>query len=141
MLKTYFNSWKKYFLVSHFIENEVFTISALFPCFSVFIQVHAISFSSDVVMQFKTQQIKSLYMVFWFSFAFTRKGLDDVFKEVLRTSSGRRLGDVLKKDLRDFHFRPVYDIFETKIKAFLRRLYDVIVSAGKVLLFCFTKYH
>ena len=52
------------------------------------------------------------------------------FKEVLRTSSGRRLGDVLEKDRRDFHFRPIYDVFETKIKTFLRRLWDVIVSAG-----------
>ena len=30
------HSWRKYFLVWHFIENQVFTISALFPCFSVF---------------------------------------------------------------------------------------------------------
>ena len=52
------------------------------------------------------------------------------FKEVLRTSSGRRLGDVLEKGRRDFHFRPIYDVFETKIKTFLRRLWDVIVSAG-----------
>ena len=131
MLKTYFNSWKKYFLVWHFIENQVFIISALFPCFSVFIQVYAISFSSDVVMQFKTQQIESLYMVFWFSFAFTRNDLEDVFKKVFRTSSGRRLGDVFKKGRRDFHFRPIYDVFETKIKTFLRRLCDVILSAGK----------
>ena len=34
--KKYFNSWRKYFLVWHFIENQVFTISALFPCFSLF---------------------------------------------------------------------------------------------------------
>ena len=33
MPKKYFNSWKKHFLVWHFIENQVFTISALFPCF------------------------------------------------------------------------------------------------------------
>ena len=33
--KKYFNSWRKYFLVWHFIEL-IFTISALFPCFSVF---------------------------------------------------------------------------------------------------------
>ena len=56
--------------------------------------------------------------------------LGDVFKEVLRTSSGRRLGDGLKKSRRNFHFRPIYDIFETQIKTFLRRLYDVFVSAG-----------
>ena len=36
MLKKYFNSWRKYFPVWHFIGNHVFTISALFPCFSVF---------------------------------------------------------------------------------------------------------
>ena len=36
MLKKYFNSRKKYFLVWHFIENQVFKISTLFPCFSVF---------------------------------------------------------------------------------------------------------
>ena len=28
----YLNSWKKYFLVRQFIENQVFIISALFPC-------------------------------------------------------------------------------------------------------------
>ena len=49
------------------------------------------------------------------SFAFSRKGLEDVFMEVLRTPSGRRLGDVLEKGRRDFRFRPIYDIFETKI--------------------------
>ena len=36
MLKKYLNSWKRYFLVWQFIENQVFIISALFPCFSVF---------------------------------------------------------------------------------------------------------
>ena len=71
-------------------------------------------------------------MVLRWSFAFTRKGLEDVFKEVLGTSSGRRLGDALKKGRRDFHFRPIFDVFETKIKTFLRRLCDVIVSAGKI---------
>ena len=60
-------------------------------------------------------------MVFRWSFAFTRKGLEDVFKEVLKTSSGRRLGNVLKKGRHDFHFRPTSDVFETKIKTFLRR--------------------
>ena len=34
--KKYFNSWKKYFLFWNFIENQVFIISALFLCFSVF---------------------------------------------------------------------------------------------------------
>ena len=61
------------------------------------------------------------------------KVLKDIFKEVLKASSGRRLGDVLKKGRRDFHFRPIYDVFETKIKTFLRRLCDVIVSAGLLL--------
>ena len=36
MLKKYFNSWKKYFLASNFIENQISIISALFPYFSVF---------------------------------------------------------------------------------------------------------
>ena len=71
-------------------------------------------------------------MVFMWSFAFSRKGLEDVFMEVLRTPSGRRLGDVLEKGRRDFRFRPIYDIFETKIKTFLR-LCDVIVSAEKII--------
>ena len=35
MLKKYFSNWKKYFLVWHFIENQVFTISALFLCSGV----------------------------------------------------------------------------------------------------------
>ena len=43
----------------------------------------------------------------------------EVFSVVLRTSSGRRLGNVLKKS--DFHFRPIYDVFETKIKTSLWR--------------------
>ena len=34
--KKYFNSRKKYFLVWYFIENQVFKISTLFLCFSVF---------------------------------------------------------------------------------------------------------
>ena len=55
--------------------------------------------------------------------------LVDFFKEVLKTSSGRRLSDVLKKGRRDFHFRPISNVFETKIKTFLHRC-DVIVSAG-----------
>ena len=45
ILKKYFNSWEKYFLVWHFIENQVFIISALFPCFSV------VSFSLFKLMQ------------------------------------------------------------------------------------------
>ena len=36
MLKMYLNSWKSYFLVWQFTENQVFKISTLFPCFSVF---------------------------------------------------------------------------------------------------------
>ena len=36
LLKKYFNSWKKYFLVWHFIENQVFIVTVLFPCFSTF---------------------------------------------------------------------------------------------------------
>ena len=35
MLRKYFNSWKEYFLAWHFIENQVFIISALFPYFSI----------------------------------------------------------------------------------------------------------
>ena len=61
--------------------------------------------------------------------------LGDVFKEALRTPFGRRLGDVLKEGRRDFHFRSIYDVFETKIKTLLRRLCDVIVSAGKKIVF------
>ena len=34
--KKYFNFRRKYFAILHFSENQVFTISALFPCFSVF---------------------------------------------------------------------------------------------------------
>ena len=36
MVKKYFNSWKKYSLVCHFLENQVFINSALYSCFSVF---------------------------------------------------------------------------------------------------------
>ena len=71
-------------------------------------------------------------------FAFIRKSLEVVLtrlKEVLRTSSGRRLDDVLKKGLCNFHYRPIQDAFETKIKAFLRRYCDIFVSAGSILLF------
>ena len=35
MLREYFNFWKEYFLAWHFIENQVFIISALFPYFSI----------------------------------------------------------------------------------------------------------
>ena len=87
-----------------------------------FIQVNAISLSSDVVMQFKTQQIECLYIVFMWSFAFTREGLEDVF---WKTSCRR-----LKTRSSHFHSRPIYGVFETKIKIFLRCLCDVNVSAG-----------
>ena len=43
-------------------------------------------------------------------------------KEVLKTFPGRRLDDVLKTGRRDFHFRPIYDVFETKIEDVLRPL-------------------
>ena len=69
-------------------------------------------------------------------FAFIRKSLEVVLtrlKEVLRTSPERRLDDVLKKGLYNFHYRPTQDAFETKIKAFLRRYCDVFVSAGSIL--------
>ena len=56
--------------------------------------------------------------------------LGNVFKEVLRMRSGKRLGDFFKKGRRDFHYRLIYNVFETNIKTFLRRLCDVIVSAG-----------
>ena len=56
-----------------------------------------------------------------------------LLEDVLRTSLGRRLEDVMKKGRRDFHFRPVEDVFETKIKTFLRRLCDVFVSAGALI--------
>ena len=36
MLKNYFHSWRKYFQARRFIENQVFTISVLLPCFGVF---------------------------------------------------------------------------------------------------------
>ena len=52
-------------------------------------------------------------------------------EDVLWTSSGRRLDVVLKKGRRDFHFRQICDVFETKIKTFLQRVCDVFVSAGK----------
>ena len=64
------------------------------------------------------------------SFAFTRKGLEDVlrlFKEVLMTSLGRHLDDILKKARCDFDFRQV------SIKTPLRHLCDVFVSDGKNL--------
>ena len=45
MLKKYLNSRKSYFLVRQFIENQVFKISALFLCFSVFSLFKLISLS------------------------------------------------------------------------------------------------
>ena len=53
-----------------------------------------------------------------------------VLQDILRASPGRRLDDVLKKGHRVFHFRPIKDVFETKIKTFSRRLCDVFVSVG-----------
>ena len=41
---------------------------------------------------------------------------------------GRRLDDVFEKGRRDFHFRPIEDVFETKNKTFLQRLCDVFVG-------------
>ena len=35
MLRKYFNFWKEYFQAWHYIENQVFIISALFPYFSI----------------------------------------------------------------------------------------------------------
>ena len=124
------------------LSEKVFPIPAFhlkpgfhhFRAMSIFqriqlIQVNVISFSCDVVMQIKTQHIESLYMVFSWFFAFARRGRGDVFNEVrclcdvfnkiFRTSSGKRLGKVLKTGRRDFHFRPIYDVFAIKIKMFL----------------------
>ena len=48
-----------------------------------------------------------------------------------KTSLGRVLDNVLTKVRRDFHFRPILDVFETKNKTFLRRIYDVFVPVGQ----------
>ena len=45
-------------------------------------------------------------------------------KEVLKTFPGKRLDDVLKTGRRNFHFRPIYDVFETKIEDVLRPLQE-----------------
>ena len=67
-------------------------------------------------------------MVFRWSFAFTRKGLEDVFKEVLKTSCGRRLGNVFKKVVTT----SILDQPKTSLRLKLRRFYDVIVSAALI---------
>ena len=67
-------------------------------------------------------------MVFRWSFTFTRKGLEEVFKEVLKTSSGRRLGNVFKKVVTT----SILDQPTTSLRLKLRRFYDVIVSAGLI---------
>ena len=136
--KKYFNFWKKYFLAWHFIENQVFIIFTLFPCFSVFIiQINASSLSSDQVviyLQCKTYvDRKSIYDL-QVVFAFTKKRLEDVLKrlkEALRTLSVRCFDDILKKGRCSFHFKSIQDIFETKTKPVFRRLCDVFVSARK----------
>ena len=72
-------------------------------------------------------------MVSRWSFAFTRKSLENVLrrvKEALRTSPGRRLDYVLKNGRRDFHFRPIKKVFEMQIKMNLRRLCDTFLSVG-----------
>ena len=147
--KKYFNSWRKYFLAWHFIENQVFTIFALFPCFSVF-SLFKLMQLVCLVMQSCSLKRSRQKVYIWSTGGFLLlpekilktsqdvfkevlgtifgRCLDDVFKEVLRTSCGKRLGDVLEKGRHFFHFKPIYDIFETKIKTFLRRLCDVIVS-------------
>ena len=56
----------------------------------------------------KRTRLESSYIVSRWSFVFARKSLKDVLrslKEVLKTSSGRRLDNVLNKGRRDFHFR------------------------------------
>ena len=65
--------------------------------------LNAISLDIDrvvIVCNSKRTYIEGPYMVVRWSFAFTRKSIEDVLrrlKEVLRTSpAGRRLGDVLK---------------------------------------------
>ena len=127
------NSWRKYFLVWHFMENQVFTISALFPCFSVF-SLFKLMQLVCLVMQSCSLKRSRQKVYIWSTGGFLLlpekilKTSQDVFKEVLRTSCGKRLGDVLEKGRHFFHFKPIYDIFETKIKTFLRRLCDVIVS-------------
>ena len=53
-------------------------------------------------------------MVLRWSFALTRKGLEDVFKEVLGTSSGRRFGDVFKKVVRTSSGRRLDDVLKKR---------------------------
>ena len=48
---------------------------------------------------------------------------------------GRRLHEVLRKGSHEFHFRPMKDVFEIKIKTFLQCLCNVFVSAGKKAIF------
>ena len=72
-------------------------------------------------------------MISRWSFAFTKKSFGDVLKRlegILRTSPGRRLGNVFKKGCHDFQFRPIYQFFGTKIKTSLRRLCNVYMSVG-----------
>ena len=48
-------------------------------------------------------------------------------------SLGRRLDDVLKNGRRNIHFRPIYDVFETKNKTFLRLICRVAKCKSRVL--------
>ena len=71
-----------------------------------------------------------------FQKAFSRPP-EDVLKrlwDVLKTSPRRCLDEVLKNGRLNLHFRPIKDVLGNKIKTFLRRLYDVFVSAGNVFL-------
>ena len=66
-------------------------------------------------------------MISWWPFAFARKSLEDVLrrlKEILRTSSGKRLDDVLKKVVAT----TISDQSKTSLRQKLRRFHDVFTT-------------
>ena len=76
-----------------------------------FIQIKAISLSSDgVVTCLWFTYIESPDTVSSCVFSFTRKSLEDVLRrlnEVFKTSSQRRLNDIVKKGRLNVHFTPI----------------------------------
>ena len=78
-----------------------------------------------------------IYNLYIWCFAFTRKGLKNILKwfngfvDVFWKTSWQHF--IFKKGCYNFYFRPTWDFSKTKIKTFLRRLFDHSVNPPPLL--------
>ena len=101
MLKKYFSSWTNYFPVWHSTENQVFTFSALFPCFSVFTLFEIM------------QLVKTSCKTSWRHLERRKIVTLKTSWRRLKDMSWTRLEDMSWRRLEDMSWRPLKDFTET----------------------------